>query len=265
MDRIKRKHPGAARRHLRPSWRERNEYSMGSSSLGQRWNSLTTFQKLMIGGVIALVLYGVLTMGAGGSGLLNPARLMAVATIVLIALPVHEFAHAAMAVNLGDDTPKWQGRYTLNPVNHIDPFGALLILIFGFGWAKPVQWNPNNITVDRRLGSILVSLAGPFSNLAMAIVAVLLLGFVDISNPFAANFVYFFVQINVLLFVFNMIPIPPLDGSHVLFALLPGDTFRLQMQLSQFGIMILLAIVWVAPQIVRVPTAMIMETLFSLV
>lgn len=238
---------------------------MGSSSLLQRWNSLTTFQKLTIGGVVALVLYGVLTMGSGGGGLINPSRLMAVAAIVLVALPVHEFAHAAMAVTLGDDTPKWQGRYTLNPISHIDPFGALLILMVGFGWAKPVQWNPNNINVDKRLGSILVAVAGPLSNLALAIVAVLLLGFVDISSPLAANFVYFFVQINVLLFVFNMIPIPPLDGSHILFALLPGDTYRLQMQLSQFGFMILLAIIWFAPQIVRIPTALIMETLFSLV
>jgi Zn-dependent protease len=238
---------------------------MGSGSLLQRWNSLTTFQKLMIGGVLALIVYGVLAMGAGGSGLINPARLLAVATIVLIALPVHEFAHAAMAVRLGDDTPKWQGRHTLNPLVHIDPFGALLILLVGFGWAKPVQWNPGNITVDRRLGSILVSIVGPLSNLALAIIAVLMLSFVDIPSGFAMSFVLFFVQINVLLFVFNMIPVPPLDGSHILFALLPGDTYRLQMQLSQFGFIILLAIIWIAPQIVRIPTALILETLFSLV
>ena len=118
---------------------------MGSSSLMQRWNTLTTFQKLMIGGLLILVLYGVVSAGAGGSSLINPSRLLAVAAIVFIALPVHEFAHAAMAVALGDDTPKWQGRYTLNPLVHIDPLGALLILMVGFGWAKPVQWNPNNI------------------------------------------------------------------------------------------------------------------------
>ncbi len=238
---------------------------MGSSSLMQRWNTLTTFQKLMIGGLLILVLYGVVSAGAGGSSLINPSRLLAVAAIVFIALPVHEFAHAAMAVALGDDTPKWQGRYTLNPLVHIDPLGALLILMVGFGWAKPVQWNPNNITVDRRLGSILVAIVGPLSNLAIAVVAVAVLSFIDIPSEFALGLIYFFVQINVLLFVFNMIPVPPLDGSHILFALLPGNTYRLQMQLSQFGFMILLAIIWVAPQIVRVPTNTIMETLFSLV
>ena len=127
-----------------------------------------------------MALATMLTGGAGG--IINPSRLLAVAAIVFIALPVHEFAHAAMAVALGDDTPKWQGRYTLNPLVHIDPFGALLILLVGFGWAKPVQWNPNNITVDKKLGSILVAVVGPLSNLAMALIAVLVLSFVTISS-----------------------------------------------------------------------------------
>lgn len=238
---------------------------MGTSSLMQRWNTLTSFQKLMIGGVLLLIVYGVVAAGASGSSLINPSRLLAVAAIVFIALPVHEFAHAWMAVRLGDDTPKWQGRYTLNPLVHIDIFGALLILMVGFGWAKPVQWNPNNINVDKRLGSILVAVAGPLSNLAMAVIAVVVVSFVSIGNEALTSFLYFFVQINVLLFVFNMIPVPPLDGSHVLFALLPGDNYRLQMQLSQYGFFALLAIVWLAPQLITVPTALIMETLFSLV
>lgn len=219
----------------------------------------------MIGAVAALLVYALVTMAASGGGLISPSRLLAVAAIVFIALPVHEFAHAAMAVALGDDTPKSQGRYTLNPLVHIDPFGALLILLVGFGWAKPVQWNPNNISVDQRLGSILVAVVGPLSNLAMAVLAVLVLGFVDIPGEFGAGFILFFVQINVLLFVFNMIPVPPLDGSHVLFALLPGNNYRLQMQLSQYGILILLAIIWIAPGIVRAPTQAILETLFRFV
>ena len=99
----------------------------------------------------------------------------------------------------------------------------------------------------------------------MAVIAVVVVSFVSLGNEAVLSFLYFFVQINVLLFVFNMIPVPPLDGSHVLFALLPGDNYRLQMQLSQYGFFALLAIVWLAPQIIRVPTALIMETLFSLV
>ncbi|MFN2201194.1 MAG: site-2 protease family protein [Caldilineaceae bacterium] len=238
---------------------------MGSSSLLQRWNTLTTFQKLMIGGLVLLVLYGVVSAGLGGSSLLSPARIAAVAAIIFIALPVHEFAHAAMAVALGDDTPKWQGRYTLNPLVHIDPLGALLIFMVGFGWAKPVQWNPNNITIDKRLGSILVAIVGPLSNLVMAVAAVLILSLMNINSSFVTGLMYFFVQINVLLFVFNILPIPPLDGSHILFALLPGNHYRLQMQLSQYGFLILVAIIFVMPELISGPTYLIVNTLFNLV
>jgi Zn-dependent protease len=219
----------------------------------------------MIGGLVLLVLYGIVSAGLGGSNLLSPARIVAVAAIIFIALPVHEFAHAAMAVALGDDTPKWQGRYTLNPLVHIDPLGALLIFMVGFGWAKPVQWNPNNITIDKRLGSILVSIVGPLSNLAMAVAAVLILSLTNIHSNFVTGLMYFFVQINVLLFVFNLLPIPPLDGSHILFALLPGDHYRLQMQLSQYGFLILVAIVFVVPELISAPTSLIVNTLFNLV
>ncbi len=215
-------------------------------------------------GLVVLLLYGAVTMVGSGAGFLSPARLAAVALIIFVALPVHEFAHAAMAVALGDDTPKWQGRYTLNPLVHIDPFGALLILFIGFGWAKPVQWNPNNITIDKELGSILVAIVGPLSNLVMAVIAVAVLALANIHSIFALNLVSFFVQINVLLFVFNMIPIPPLDGSHILFALLPGNNYRLQMQLSQYGFIILLGVVWFAPQVVRMPTEMILNVMYSM-
>ena len=226
------------------------------------WNALTTNQKIAVIVVGALVIYGLL-VGVGSSGLLSPARLLAVATIIFVALPVHEFAHAAAAVALGDDTPKRMGRYTLNPLPHIDPLGAILIAFTGFGWARPVQWNPRNIDIDPKLGSIIVALAGPLSNLAMALLAALLLGTGLLQGSFWAQFLIFFMQINVLLFVFNMIPIPPLDGSHVLFALLPGDTMRLRWQLSQYGFLILLLVIFLAPEIIRAPTSAILGALLS--
>ncbi|HXF59996.1 MAG TPA: site-2 protease family protein [Caldilineaceae bacterium] len=226
------------------------------------WNALTTNQKIAVVVVGALVIYGLL-VGVGSGGLLSPARLLAVATIIFVALPVHEFAHAAAAVALGDDTPKRMGRYTLNPLPHIDPLGAVLIAFTGFGWARPVQWNPRNIAIDPKLGSIIVALAGPLSNLALALLAALLLGAGLLQGRFWVQFVLFFMQINVLLFVFNMIPIPPLDGSHVLFALLPGDTLRLRWQLSQYGFLILLLVIFLAPEIIRAPTSAILGVLLN--
>lgn len=228
------------------------------SSLSARWRSLTTVQQLLIGAVVLLVLYWLFT--ASGN-LLHPARLLAVATIIFVALPVHEYAHAAAAVALGDPTPRRQGRLTLNPLPHIDPVGAALIFFVGFGWARPVLWNPANITTDRKVGSIIVSLAGPVSNLLLAIAAAVILRSFGVSGNFFGQFLVFFVQINVLLFVFNLIPIPPLDGSHVLFALLPGDNFRLQQQLSQYGFLILMAVIFLTPGIIRIPAGIITRAL----
>jgi Zn-dependent protease len=224
-----------------------------------RWQTLSRNQQIAVAVVGALLLYGLLV---SGGGLLNPARLLAVATIIFVALPVHEFAHAAAAVALGDQTPRRMGRYTLNPLPHIDPLGAILIAFTGFGWAKPVLWNPRNISMDPKLGSIIVSLAGPLSNLLLAAVGAALLRN-GIGGDFGQTFLAFFIQINVLLFVFNLIPIPPLDGSHVLFALLPGDNSRLQMQLSQFGFLILMAVIFLAPAVIRVPARFVLELLLS--
>jgi Zn-dependent protease len=220
---------------------------MNFGSMGQRWATLTRNQQIVIAVIGALVLY-YLTVGIiQGSGLFNPSRLLALATIIFVALPFHEYAHAAAAVYLGDNTPRLQGRYTLNPLVHIDIMGAILIAMVGFGWAKPVQWNPRNITIDRKLGSIIVSLAGPLSNLLLAVLGAVLLRVGAISeSEFMLNFLFFFIQINVLLFVFNLIPIPPLDGSHVLFALLPGDNLQLQMQLSRYGFLLRLPGSWSA-------------------
>lgn len=230
---------------------------MHNGSLLDRFNALTSTQKMIAIGVVALLVYYVL------SGGYSMGRLIASAIIVFVAFPVHEFAHAAMAVNLGDETPRRQGRYTLNPLVHIDPLGAVLIFITFFGWAKPVLWNPRNVDIDPKLASILVALAGPVSNLILAILALMMRDFLP-NTPMVQNILYFFVSINVLLFVFNLLPIPPLDGSHVLFGLLPGDTFELQRTLSQYGFMILLAVIFIAPQIIREPTRAIIALLESI-
>jgi len=221
---------------------------------------------MVIGGVGLLLVYAMFTSGGGGpfGRILDPSWLLAVLGIILLALPIHEMAHAAMAVALGDDTPRLQGRYTLNPMAHIDPVGAGLILLTGFGWAKPVQWNPSNVTIDRRLASILVSLAGPVSNLLLAAVGILILSANFSLGAVLDDFLNFFVYINVLLFVFNLLPIPPLDGSHVLFALLPGDTFNLQRQLSQYGFMLLIVVIWVVPDIITYPTYLVYSGLVGL-
>ena len=203
----------------------------------------------------------------------------ATAAIVLVALPIHEFAHAFAAVKLGDPTPRYQGRYTLNPLVHIDPIGALLIFMVGFGWAKPVQWNPRNIRIDPRWGSIVVSVAGPLSNLLLALLSLVLVRVLYPTNPveltallnsnqvalWGFQFLGFFAQINVLLFVFNLLPIPPLDGSHVLFALLPAGGQRAFYGLMQYGTLILFAVVFLAPQIISVPTQVVMGILTGLV
>ena len=208
----------------------------------------------VMGVLLAVAL--VILLGSGGLGrLADPAWILAAAGIILLALPVHEFAHAFAAVRLGDPTPRFQGRYTLNPLRHIDPLGALLIYLVGFGWAKPVQWNPRNIDIDRRLGSIIVAAAGPVSNLVLAIASLLILritlGAGDLRQVgIFQNFLYMFASINVVLFVFNLLPIPPLDGSHILFALLPGDTSRLYFMLSQYGMLILLAVVFLGGNVI---------------
>ncbi len=160
------------------------------------------------------------------------------ALAVLIILTLHEFAHGFVAYKLGDDTAKNLGRLSLNPLRHIDPIGALSMILFHFGWAKPVPINPLNFKKPKR-DFALVALAGPLTNLICAFFSaffVVLLEsiFVDVSfkNEFlflfvsnAINFLYIFHIINISLAIFNLIPIPPLDGSRLLGAVLPNKTY----------------------------------------
>ena len=156
----------------------------------------------------------------------------------LITLSVHEFSHAYAAYKLGDDTPKFLGRLTLNPLKHLDPIGALCMVFFHFGWAKPVPINPRNFK-DGKKGSAIVSLAGPLSNLILAFILafVYLLTFallrdVQFESSLMFNiaqnsldFLYIFHIVNVGIAIFNLIPIPPLDGSHILAMLLPPKAY----------------------------------------
>ncbi len=162
---------------------------------------------------------------------------------LIIAMTVHEFAHAVTAVYLGDPTPKIQGRLTLNPAAHIDPFGLLMLFLVRFGWAKPVMINPYNFKNPRR-DDILVSLAGPFSNLVTAFVTLLIMVLLikfGVHMTSGMNMVFSLILIyNINFAIFNMIPIPPLDGSQVLKQLLPYELARRYHELERYSFLILI-------------------------
>ncbi|MBC8016861.1 MAG: site-2 protease family protein [Sporomusaceae bacterium] len=165
---------------------------------------------------------------------------------LLIALTIHEYSHARVAVWLGDDTPKLMGRLTLNPIAHLDPFGLIMLWLFKFGWAKPVPINPSNFK-DWRKGTILVSLAGPGSNIAMAFLAAIIFGLLaklQLLSVESAAILQFTYQYNIIFAIFNLIPLPPLDGSKVLTNLLPVRHANMLEKIEPYAPFILLALVY---------------------
>jgi Zn-dependent protease len=174
--------------------------------------------------------------------------------VLLFSVIIHELAHGYTANSLGDPTAKYSGRLTLNPIRHLDPFGSIIlpVLLFFvgspvlFGWAKPVPVNPYNFR-DKKYGEIKVSAAGPLSNFALAIFFGLILRFVPQSvllmNPGIQIALTYIVAINIWLGIFNLIPVPPLDGSWILFSFLPASAERARMFLQQYGIVVLIFLI----------------------
>lgn len=193
----------------------------------------------------------------------NAIELVFQIAILIFSVIIHEVSHGYAALWLGDRTAYYAGRLTLNPIPHIDPFGSILLPLFSlmlggplFGWAKPVPFNPYNLR-SREWGPAIVGIAGPASNFLLALFASLIVRFAPVGNStiFWENFVSiasYVAIINLFLFVFNLVPIPPLDGSKVLFSLLPYQWEGIRGVLEQYGFFLLLLFIfffshWLVP------------------
>ncbi len=189
-----------------------------------------------------------------GRGWIGIAELLMTAFCVFLSLSIHEFAHGFAAYKLGDNTAKSMGRLNLSPMSHLDPIGAVCLFLFGFGWAKPVPVNPGNFKIGKRKsGMVWTSLAGPVSNLLVAFVAVFMLNLIYLIPvnsevmgtvlSVVATMMYILISMNIGLAVFNFIPIPPLDGSKILSAVLPPRIYFRLMQYEQYGFIALIILI----------------------
>ena len=195
----------------------------------------------------------------------DPAAFFLLVAIVgfslLIAITVHEFSHAMMANRLGDPTAKRLGRLTLNPIKHLDPVGTLMLFLVGFGWGKPVPINPNYFQMNPRRGMAISALAGPLSNFALAALLGVLVrvGVVDWHSPWswpfypfaswdagwvAADIIGYVILFNLILGVFNLIPIPPLDGFNIAVGILPRQQAAAMLRIERYGPLLLLLVVF---------------------
>lgn len=188
----------------------------------------------------------------------NPSALLSLVLSIpglLIAISFHEFAHAFVADKLGDDTPRRKGRLSLNPLAHLDPYGTFLMIFAGFGWGKPVEINPLNFNrkVSMKGGSAMVAAAGPIMNFILAIVFSVLYGILlrtsfvtSTVGEVISNIILYTISMNVGLGVFNLIPLPPLDGSKILLALLPSRAQEWYED-NQRILYIIFLIIWITP------------------
>lgn len=177
----------------------------------------------------------------------NPLAFFVYIIALLIAIAVHEFSHALVADQLGDPTPKLQGRLTLNPIVHIDTIGMILLLVFGFGWGKPVVFDPFNLKNPRK-DAALISIAGPISNFIVAIVLAIglrLMQLFDLHILFAIGSFLFIpiISLNVVLGIFNLIPINPLDGFKIVGGILSDEKSREWYQLERYGMFFLILLI----------------------
>ncbi len=183
----------------------------------------------------------------------DPLSLVALLIALVLGITVHEFSHAAMATWLGDSTPRWQGRLSLSPVAHLDVMGSLMFLIGGFGWGKPVQFNPYALRANPRTGAALVALAGPISNFILAAilaipVRLMLLQGAPLTGPgeILLRLLFGILSYQLLLGVFNLLPIFPLDGFSVLLGILPPELAYSFEQTRQWGILLLFGLLFLS-------------------
>ncbi len=169
----------------------------------------------------------------------NPLLFIVWAIGLVLAISIHEYSHAVAADRLGDPTPRSQGRLTLNPLAHLDPLGTLALLLLGFGWGKPVLFDPYNLRSPRR-DSALIAIAGPISNLLFALILSLIVNFIPGIGVFSAVFPIIIIM-NITLAIFNLVPVFPLDGEKILGGLLPAEIYReYSTIMSQYGTIILI-------------------------